>query len=85
MGKKSTLYLQLSPPASQMQTFGAPVGYFTCAQARQVGRTPFSHTLDKYGVHGLHSTFLIAWMMTEGEEETHKHEHDFMCMSGDFS
>lgn len=35
---------------------------FTCAQARQVGRTPFSHTLDKYGVHGLHSAFLIAWM-----------------------
>lgn len=47
-----------------MQLFGALVGYapFTCAQARLVGRTPFSHALDKYGVHGLHSAFLIAWM-----------------------
>lgn len=53
-----------------MQMFGALVGYapFTCAQARLVGRTPFSHALDKYGVHGLHSAFLIAWMRTKCTE-----------------
>lgn len=34
----------------------------TCAQARLVGRTLFSHALHKYGVHGLHSTLLKAWI-----------------------
>lgn len=34
----------------------------TCAQTGLVGWTFFSHTLHKYGVHGLHFIFLIAWM-----------------------
>lgn len=39
----------------------------TCAQARLVGGSFVSHTLHKYGIHRLHSAFLIPWM-TENKE-----------------
>lgn len=41
--------------------------FFTCAQARLVCRTLFPHIFHKYGVHRLHSAFLIAWMTKDKE------------------
>lgn len=53
------------------QDIHAPTPYvpFTCAQARLVGRTLFSDALHKYGVHRLHSTFLVPWGTKDEEEE----------------
>lgn len=59
------------------------MGLFTCTQARLVGRALFPHALHKYGVHGLHSTLLIAWMMTDREEKMIK-MRDFIYKSDIF-
>lgn len=55
--------------------------YITCAQACLVGWTLFPHIFDKYGVHWLHSAFLTAWIVINGNRREHKSIYRYISLS----